>query len=148
MSQPEWQEVGRVGDVDLVTHGGGIIYRDATGVYPPELERCEPLEDGTVEIRRVSLERFKMHDGKMVPYAYQDSWPHAVHSYVPWFRDSLFSVGQCMGSSCEELTEALCSDDPQALASAYEAIGDYHGWDNLDSYPLILSQSEAEKRYA
>lgn len=41
MSQPKWKLAGTVGDVNPVDYGGGFIFVDETGVYPPELELIE-----------------------------------------------------------------------------------------------------------
>lgn len=43
--QPEWKNVGHIGDVDPIAHGGGFVYVDTTGVYPPELTWFEPGSD-------------------------------------------------------------------------------------------------------
>jgi hypothetical protein len=43
----------------------------------------------------------------------------------------------------------LCSESPLDRAVAYRAIGDYHGFINLDESPLTdLDRSEIEARYA
>jgi hypothetical protein len=39
------------------------------------------------------------------------------------------------------------SENPVERAEAYEMIGRYHGFDNLDSYPGTLKRREAETRY-
>lgn len=47
----------------------------------------------------------------------------------------------------DTLVNDLCSNDPTRLAHAYRAIGDYHGWDNLDGYPLTFTKRrEVERR--
>jgi hypothetical protein len=46
-----------------------------------------------------------------------------------------------------EMIDALCGESSVARAYVYRAIGDYHGWENLDGYPLTLTREEAEKRY-
>jgi hypothetical protein len=41
------------------------------------------------------------------------------------------------------------SSEPGQRALAWQAIGEYHGWDNLDSDPLqFTSREEVEQRYA
>jgi hypothetical protein len=145
--QPSWKFVANLGDVHPLDHGGLFIYRDETGVYPPEAEKVEPLEDDTFEIRRTPLDRYKRHKGQLVPFGYDATWPYPAGRYKPWFADDLEEIADCGGMEEEHIIEALCSDDPIRLAAAYRAIGDYHGWDNLDSYPLMLSHDEALKRY-
>ena len=45
--QPRWKNVGHIGDVDPIAHGGGFVYEDSTGVYCPEMTYFETLDDGT-----------------------------------------------------------------------------------------------------
>lgn len=138
-NQPEWEFICNLGDASPLEYGGMFLYRDKTGTYSPELERCEPLENGKFEIRRVCLDRYKQVDGYLVPFKYEKDWNHPVHMYEPWFKESL--------NQYDGIVENLCSDDPKQLASAYMSIYDYHGWDNGDEYPLILTRDEVEKRY-
>jgi hypothetical protein len=66
MSQPIWECIGHIGDVDPIAYGGGFIYTDQTGVYPPELTWFEPgsheewKEKGAetqLKVYRIILER-------------------------------------------------------------------------------------------
>ena len=43
--QPSWKCIGHIGDVDPIAYGGGFVYIDETGIYPPELTYFEPAED-------------------------------------------------------------------------------------------------------
>jgi hypothetical protein len=147
MSQPSWKFVTNLGDATPLEYGGLFIYTDETGVYPPEMERVKPIEDEQLEIHRVSLDRYKMLDGHLVPYNYDVTWPHLPRAYNPWFAEDLGKVADYVDMKKEHIVDALCSDDPVRLAAAYRAIGDYHGWENLDSYPHTVSQDEARKRY-
>jgi hypothetical protein len=159
MSQPSWQSIAQLGDVNPIDHGGYFIYRDITGVYPEEGEILEPppedSEDGQFTIYRFSLDRCKVvwDDNPFAVYLVPDgynpeNWQHALMSYDEWFHDDLASVAESEGSTLAHLREEFCSPDPLARARAYESIGRYHGWENLDSYPLTLSREEVEKRYA
>lgn len=56
-------------------------------------------------------------------------------SYVEWFAKDLAGVASSVGSTREDLIEALCCPDAQTRAVAYEAIGGYHGMINFDQYP-------------
>jgi hypothetical protein len=44
--------------------------------------------------------------------------------------------------------ESLCDDDLKERATAYDAIGRYHGFINLNNYPLSITRTEAYERYA
>lgn len=45
--QPIWEFVANLGDVNVAQHGGFLVYRDTTGVYPPEVELYEADDDET-----------------------------------------------------------------------------------------------------
>jgi hypothetical protein len=58
------------------------------------------------------------------------------------------AVASCAGTTKEALEQQFCSDDPLERARAYRDVGEYHGWDNLDEYPLTgLTRAEVAKRY-
>ena len=112
--------------------------------------RIEPNSDDDSdgwEVRRIVLD-----------YCYYDKAENVLsdnkyHQNQPaWFDNGdgeLQSVADCMGIDRLELIRDLCSDDPIRLASGYRMIGDYHGWDNLDSYPeTVFDRGELEKRFA
>ena len=40
-NQPDWEEVGHIGDVSWVEYDGGPVFVDRTGKYDPELEYVE-----------------------------------------------------------------------------------------------------------
>jgi hypothetical protein len=63
-----------------------------------------------------------------------------------WFAVDLAGVAATIGSTKGDMERLLCSEDPLARAEAYQAIGDYHGWEDLDSDPLTLTRAEAEAR--
>jgi len=148
--QPKWKLIANIGDTHPLDYGGYFIYRDETGVYPEEAELLlEPAEgENDYTIYRFILDRLKLKDGYLVPLDYDSSWRHPVERYDAWFHRDLGSIASFVGTTKEDLEAAFTSKDPLVRAEAYRAIGDYHGWDNLDSYPLTnLSRSEVEKRY-
>lgn len=150
--QPSWKFVDNLGDATPLDYGGYFVYVDTTGVYGPEAELLEEPEGGNVyTVRRILLERCKQVEAGdrvlLVPFKYDDTWPHPVESYDEWFSSDLREVADCVGMPVAELRDMLCSDDPLKRADAYRAIGDYHGWDNLDEYPLILTEDEVRSRY-
>lgn len=74
--------------------------------------------------------------------------PYPIHTYGEWFWKDLQSVANFADWKLEELREALRSEDPVERAQAYRSIADYHGYENFDSYPLTLTEDEAQARYA
>ena len=144
MAQPNRKFVAQIGDRNPTDYGGFWIMRDSTGVYPPEGEKLfSPDSDNGGEwmIYRIVLERCTVTDGILSD--------NRFHPHSPaWFADSIDSVEQSMGMEPGELTALLCSADPVDLARGYEAIGDFHGWENLDSYPLTFNRrGEVNRRY-
>lgn len=147
--QPTWELVENLGDVHPLDYGGYLIYRDTTGVYPEEGQKI--IVDDSAdrwEVYRFPLDRCKMVHGYLVPIHYEASWPHPLGNYDEWFHKTLSEVGQFVGQTKDDLESALCSENPLDRANAYQAIGDYHGYANLDSYPLVFTnRAEIEKQY-
>jgi len=52
-----------------------------------------------------------------------------------------------MGMEPEELIALFVSRDPLERAHAWRDVGEYHGFDNLDEYPLTLTREEVQARY-
>jgi hypothetical protein len=144
-NQPKWRTVVRADHFQVSV--------DDTGVYEPEMEYAQELDDeGTkFKVYRFSLERMKelWADGHpyLVPMSYDLSWKYPIHMYEEWFIKSLSKIAASVGRTVEELRNDLCSDDPKHLMWVYEAIGGYHGFDNLDSYPLALTADEIDARW-
>jgi len=64
-----------------------------------------------------------------------------------WFADSLDEVASTMGINVDDLITLFLSNNPIDRAQAWRMIGDYHGFDNLDSYPEYYTRKEVESRY-
>lgn len=150
--QPEWEFIANLGDASPLDYGGYFVYRDKTGVYEEEAELLlvddEQDENSTYTVYRIMLERSKLIDGYLVPFRYDRTWTHPLERYDEWFHERLNDVASSIGSTKEELERALISADPLVRADAYRAIGDYHGWENLDPSPLTgLTRKDVEERY-
>lgn len=146
-AQPDWEIVW---STDCTA-----LYRDKTGVYPPELmvaEEIDPDEED-IETTAACVYRFPLErcwtviddDGTWYITS-QDpikAWlSDPLRSYEPWFAKSLGSVADSIGSTLTEIVDAICSDDVSKLAWVYESIGGYHGFDNFDGYPQEWVASE------
>ena len=140
MSQPIWKFVANLGEATPLEYGGLFVYTDETGVYPPEMERLEPLENGKFDLRRVCLDPCTYEDGVLSDNSFHPTLD-------AWFADDLDLIASCIGVEHHSLVKQLTSADPVQLARGYEAIGDYHGWENLDEYPLTLTKAEVLERY-
>lgn len=171
MSQPKWKLVANLGDVHPLEYGGYFVYVDETDVYEAEGELLlEPTEDACGQCReevchndydeciydctchnytvyRFSLERCTLIDGIL-----SDNKFHL--DFMAWFgyRDAdrpqdsdLNDVAK--SADMPTIADMLCSSDLIERAKAYQAIGEYHGFENLDAYPLTLTRAEVEARY-
>jgi hypothetical protein len=150
--QPEWKLV--------YATDYSALYVDATGVYGPELQIAQTDDDADADdidatvayVYRFELERcyrVTRDDGSSFlcsqDPAREHELPHPLGQYVPRFAKSLGDVARSVGSTVEDLIEALCCEDPGTRAEVYEAIGSYHGYDNLDSYPAEWTAHEFEQ---
>jgi hypothetical protein len=148
MAQPVWRRVYATDDRQL--------FVDETGVYAPELEVAQEIDDEPAaerfEVFRFSLDRLKVVtvDGAsyLVSDKYAPDWPHPVASYVEWFAKHLPSVAATVGSTESDLISALTCEDPGTRAEAYEAICSHFGYHEFDSYPLTLSEDELNARWS
>ncbi len=131
------------------------ILRDKTGVYPEEGELLiVPEEDGgEYTIYRFILERCTFTEGVLSDNKFHPehaAWwakPEAERKVRPQDTTYLKNIADFIGMDVEELAEHFCSDDALKRAAAYLAVGDYHGFENLDSYPLTMTRLEVKARY-
>jgi hypothetical protein len=147
MSQPQWKT--------LFCTDYSRVQIDETGVYAPEMEVAQDNGDDesapAFAVYRFSLDKLKTvrANGKayLVPAAYDATWPHPVASYQEWFADDLKAIAASAGTTRRELVAAFTSDDVNARAWAYETVAGYHGFANLDSDPLCLTEEEFNDRW-
>ena len=150
MSQPNWKYIANLGDVNPLDYGGFFIYEDTTKVYAAEGEYYIPEEN---QCYRFSLDKMSFVNGHlisadMLERSKTKSLPYPIESYTEWYEDSLSSIASYIGVELSELQTWFTSDNVLDRARAYESLGQYHGFENLDSYPLHLTKTEAKKRYA
>jgi hypothetical protein len=140
-NQPTWKLVENLGDRNPIEHGGYFVYEDATGVYAPEAELVisPDTDSGKWEVRRFILEPCTFINGIL-----SDNKFHPQHP--AWFADSIGSISNFIGTPLAELIDMLCNGNIVNRAMAWRAIGEYHGFDNLDSYPLYFNRAEIEAR--
>lgn len=168
-NQPEWKFVANLGDAHPIDHGGFFVFEDTTGVYAPEAELLESpdSDDGTWTVYRFSLDKCTLTLTKPLrPHAMaMDGYVLSNNKFHPempaWFakpeleylmrpQDTTYlsCVAKCHGVDLDELRRMFCSDNILERAMAYRAVGDFHGFENFDSYPLTFTErAEVEKRY-
>jgi hypothetical protein len=153
--QPQWLAIANLGDVNPVDHGGFFVFVDNTGAYAPEAEFLDVPFDETdrYTVYRFCLDKCTLTDGILSDNQFHPSHPawfaQPEHERKNRPQDTCYlsNVADSMGIDLHALHSLFCSDNPIERAEAYRAIGEYHGFENLDSYPLELTRSEARKRY-
>lgn len=133
--------LGSVGDVNPIDYGGGPIYGTSNGARGPWLEHFDGIDseidsgairdpyddsaDERIESHNVRIYRVDLHDSGEALLSHLD--------WVDWDEIRRFT-----GSDASAYTVATL-DTPIARAHAACDVASYHGWDNLDSYPLELT---------
>lgn len=146
-NQPEWEIVGTLGDINIAEFGGGVVYRDKTGVYDPKTEWFEPNEgeradEGTGgEAYRYILDPCTFINGVLSENKFHPEHP-------AWWADKIDSIASTVDMDPEKLIEMFCSEDIMERAFAYQELHMVFGLFEMDQYPLKLTQEEADERYA
>lgn len=160
--QPQWKMIANLGDEDPFNHGGYFIYKDETGVYPEEAVKLviENESEQDVDLLFYTEYRFILDCCTYINGILSDNKFHPEHP--AWFAQPekkkrrrpqdttyLSNVAECVDWQPRDgMPAAFCSADPCERARAYEAVGDYHGWENLDNYPRTgISRKEVLERY-
>ena len=155
MGQPDWECIAQLGDANPIDHGGYWILRDKTGVYPEEAELLvvPDVDGGEYTAYRFVLEPCTYINGVLSDNPFHPDKPawwagtKDDRKVRPQDTTYLKNIADFIGMEVDELADHFCSDDPLQRAMAYRAVGDYHGFDNLDSYPLTMTRREVKARY-
>lgn len=155
MSQPEWKCIAQLGDASPVEYGGYWVFVDETGVYSPEAEHLysPEEEDDEYVAHRFSLDQCTFKNGVLSDNPFHPEhcawWATTPEKMKERPQDGkgLTDIASYCGIDEEELVRMFCSEDPTERAHAYRVVGEYHGFENLDGYPLRMTQVEAEARY-
>lgn len=143
--QPEWRVLKELGDI-------GLIFEDATGQYEPEAEVWSEYETERGKTRfsvyRFDLPRVSFYKGMIIPYGFhkRTDLPHPIVMYAEWYSEDLSDAARSHGVTKAALVRDLVSKDPVRRFWAYYTIGGHWGFNNLDDYPLDLSEKELEER--
>jgi hypothetical protein len=74
--------------------------------------------------------------------------PESRRAERPQDTTYLKGVAEFCGQTAKQLAKWFCSPSSVERAFAYRCVGEYHGFENLDGYPLRMSRKEAKKRYS
>lgn len=127
-----------VGDVNPLEHGGGrIIFGHAAPIIVPPrevaLEYTEGLHDDQEDVETAE---FVVYRTDIEPDVFAD---------LNWVEPK--QIASSIGVSVGELRKAARSIDPVTRAQVYIDVAGYHGWENIDGYPLKLSYEELMDRW-
>ena len=125
--QQEPRIVGSIGDVNWPAYDGGPIYKHPDGSYTLEYVVVDENDQPRPRyyVYRVDLDKEPLPD---------------------WVDPS--DVAETMGiTSPTALRKNWNSPDVRRRAWARWDVANYHGWENLDSYPLVLTRREVQRRY-
>lgn len=142
--QPVWKFIANLGDANPVEHGGFAVFTDEAGVYGVEAELLEtPEETGRRDwtVRRFSCDVCTFANGVLSANKFHPEKP-------AWFADKLDAIAETYGQTSAQLVSQFTSSDPVTLAGAWRMIGEYFGYDNLDSYPRYFTKKEIKARWA
>ena len=147
-----------IGDVDPLGYGGGFVYRllPSSNGSGFELEYIDPPPDEEFDTKGALWTIYRTPLDRCIPNpAKKGAWVNAslldrplpcpLGTYSEWWGDDVQAMVACMDHST--FAQDMASEDPLLRARAYQTIGQYHGWENLDSYPLMLTRAEVTKRY-
>lgn len=160
MSQPIWKYVGNIGDASPFDFGGFFVFVDETEVYPPEAEVLH--EEGENEygepvrwtVYRFVLENCTYRNGILSDNQFHPDEPawfaktEEEHKERPQDTCYLLNLAKQLDMSVEDFAAMFCSVDPLERARAWREVGEYHGYNNLDEYPLeFTNREEVEAHY-
>jgi len=131
--------VERVGDVDPITYGGGVVFEDENGNYTleytygaeadPTYQSDEPDPDFEHVVYRVQLER-------------------SLDELLRWFDwIDLDGVADSIGSTKADMLSKARSGGVLGRAMLIEDVAGYYGWGELDDYGIKIREAELEKRW-
>lgn len=134
--------IGTLGDVNFVSYGGGKVLMNPEGDRP-QVEYLpygfDEIPEGmkTLPLYRFDIDKCTYTEGILSENPYHPSYP-------AWWADRIVSMANTYGEEPGDLIAAFCSDDPMERALAYVKLGEYFGFEELDSYPLQLTPEEGK----
>lgn len=135
--QPVWEYITNLGDVHPIDHGGYFVLKDKTGVYTPEAIKLIPDYDPDYDddCNKWTIYRFILEKCTYINNVLSDNKFHP--NYPVWFstETKLNDMASFNGMSRIELINNFISNNIIDNAIAWEIVGDYFGYYELDNYP-------------
>lgn len=112
---------------------GDALYRTNSGVYGEHWETSSDDDDDARPSVKVTLWRYSLPD---------DVW----HEH-DWAVKHIPRMASNVGMDPEYLEDLGTSENPSRRSEAIQFIGNYHGWDNIDGYPLRTTAGAMRTRW-
>lgn len=149
--------VGAVGVTERAENPAKVSLNDYANLLPNGMvevglieDENDPADNEPVHVFRFDVPQLKLEKGDartyLVPASYdKKTFPHPLPQYEEWFAKDLRKVAKTVGVDHAELVRMLMSSDIAERAHAYLDIGNYFGFNNLDSYPTEMPYKQAKK---
>lgn len=139
------QVLGSVGDVNPIEYGGGYILRNDADDRPC-LEYFDGLESVVTKAWDVDIDDTAQTDKIKIRLYNADleTSGERFMSDLDWVDWS--GIASYTGTPIEHYTASVL-DDLRTRAQAACDVASFHGWENLDSYPLELTLTELIARW-
>ena len=144
--QPIWEYITNLGDSNPIDYGGYFIVKDNTCIYPPEAIKLISESD-SVDNNKWTIYRFILEKCTYIDNILSDNKFHPTHS--AWFSTEtrLNDIASYHGINKIELINMFISHNIVENAKAWESIGNYFGFHELDNYPLQFTNKKELKSY-
>jgi 2'-5' RNA ligase len=117
------------GDVDPFTYGGILVWNDGSAAH------IEPMPDEDEHKDELTIHRFDIEMSR------------SVFDELDWITDEhKEAMARGVDVDISEM-KAMAKGSLMDRAGIYNMVGTYFGWEEIDSYPLVLTKAEAEARY-
>jgi hypothetical protein len=144
--------VAQLCDADPIEYGGYWVFDDGD-CGSAELLIVPEEEGGKYLVYRFDLDRCTYVDGVLADNKYHPNipaWfakPESIRKERP--QDTTYLKNVALYCEFPEglLVRQFCSESLIDRAQAYRMVGVYHGFNNLDGYPLELTKLEIKTRY-
>lgn len=142
-------QVTNLGDVNPLDYGGFfLVERSGEGSEDYQSVECVVIELDNPDEQEEEKQQFTVY--RFVPeLCYFERDPNSgyqgvlsdneYHKDMPaWFASDILRYRD----DFDEFIDDITSENPDQRAIAYRDIGDYHGFDNLDNYPLQFTSRD------
>lgn len=112
---------------------GDALFRTKHGIQGEHWESTDDEDNDNGARSRVTLWRYSL--------------PDAVFSEHNWARKDAAAIAKTHGQTLSSLIAASTSRNPAERQQALEMIAGYHGWTNIDGYPLETTAGGMRRRW-